>query len=167
MNSKIISIGIDPGSIRLGYALVLFDNGVVSLKKSGVILFKKKDTLSKKLNYVFDFFKKMVLEYIGQGIRVYFSVERQYCDKNAQSSFVLVSFYSMFLLLSEQMDIHCFALMPTQIKKLITGYGVSPKQDLYLALEQQFNINFNIISLDESDAIAIAFVAILLLDQAK
>lgn len=156
MNKKYILIGIDPGSFRLGYAVVIFFNGVVSLDKSGVIVFRKKDSLSQKLFYVFDYFKKMASDYISFDFRVFFSIEKQYLDKNPRSSFILVSFNSVILLLSELFNTKCFEMSPTQVKKIVSGHGSSTKTDICLILEKQFNISLDVFSLDQSDAIAIA-----------
>lgn len=156
MNKKLVFIGIDPGSVRLGYAILFLYDGIVSLNKSGVMVFHKKDSLGKKLRYVFDYFKSIVLGYLSEGFDVYFSIEKQYYDRNVQSVFVLVSFYSVFLLLSELLSIHCFDVYPSQIKKIISGYGSCTKEELFFTIEKQFNISLSVYSLDESDAIAIA-----------
>jgi crossover junction endodeoxyribonuclease RuvC len=163
MSKKYILIGIDPGSIRLGYALLIVFNGLVSLEKSGVIVFKKKDTLSQKLLYVFDFFKEIIANYISCGFLVCFSIEKQYLNKNPRSSFVLVSFNSVILLLAESFQTKCFEIAPTQIKKIISGNGACGKLDICFVLERQFGISLDVVSLDESDAIAIAIAGAFLL----
>jgi Holliday junction resolvasome RuvABC endonuclease subunit len=92
---------------------------------------------------------------------VSFAIERQYSDKNPQSAFVLVSFYSIFLLLSESLNVKCVGMLPTQVKKIISGDGLCNKDFLRMALERQFGILIDAFSHDETDAIAIALAALL------
>ena len=55
MNDDSIFIGIDPGSNKLGFAIIANYFGKVRLVKSGVIVFHKNDSLQKKLLYVFNY----------------------------------------------------------------------------------------------------------------
>ena len=162
MNDDSIFIGIDPGSNKLGFAIIANYFGKVRLVKSGVIVFHKNDSLQKKLLYVFNYFNEVALGYFKDGNTVFFSLERQYCDKNPQSAFILVAFYSIFLLLAEQYKNECIVMTPCQIKKLISGSGKSSKEELLFFLRKQFNLYLIVSTLDESDAIAIALCAVLL-----
>lgn len=157
MNNDCIVIGIDPGSRFLGYALIEKISERIHLRLSGVIRFEKKDSLQKKLVYVFYYFKNIIAQYAaGEGKVVFFSIERQYCDKNTQSAFVLVSFYSIFLLLAEMEHTDCIVMMPSQIKKYISGSGGCSKEDVLRVIQDELNVDISVFSLDESDAIAIA-----------
>lgn len=164
MNKNYIVIGVDPGTVKLGYSVIEKRNGKVSLLISGVIVFNKNDTLSQKLLYIFDFFKALVERYRDLSERMFFSLEEQYCKKNPQSAFVLVSCSSILLLISAMENITFLSFAPSKIKKIVSGDGSADKEMIYLSLQNQFSIDFSILSFDESDAIAIALSGILSID---
>jgi crossover junction endodeoxyribonuclease RuvC len=158
MNDSFIIIGVDPGSVRLGYAVLVVSYGEICLESSGVIIFEQRDSLQYKLFYVFSFLKDLALKYISLDKNVYFSVESQFVSKNVHSSFVLVSFSSIIFLLSELVaKTSCMVFSPLEVKKLISGSSLCKKEDIFSVLQAKFNSSFDVFSFDESDAIAIAY----------
>jgi crossover junction endodeoxyribonuclease RuvC len=113
------------------------------------------------LFYFFNFFKKIIDSYFLFNCKIILSIERQFCYKNAQSAFILVSFYSVFLLLAEIFQLHCVSFMPTEVKKIITGNGRATKEELFLFAQRYLSCSLLVSSYDESDAILISLAAAL------
>ncbi len=156
MNEDCIVIGVDPGSYKLGFAILERQNGIVLLIRSGVVSFKKSDSLSKKLLQVFLFFEENILFYLLEKKNIYFSLEDQFLGKNFRSSSILVSFNSVLLLLSEKYCLGTFIRSPCEIKKIICGYGGAAKETVHEVLLKQYGFDLPVYSFDESDAMAIA-----------
>ncbi len=155
-------IGIDPGCRILGYSVISFSQeGTVSLICSGVIRFPSGEDLRRKLFDCFTFLVSLVKRYEGCYARISFVIERGFYGVNVSSAFILNSFYSVVLLVSEFTGCYsCVELMPSEVKKLITGSGHASKEMVFLALGNYFP-SFSVSLYDESDAVAVALAGVL------
>ncbi len=149
-----VVIGIDPGSRLLGYSVLLFKAGEFNLLKLGSFTFTGK--LGEKLFTFFQFFSSLydslILEFC---CLVFFSIESQFVLKNFRSSFVLVSFNSVLLLIVQQKSSLLFEFSPAEVRKLICSDPFAKKDAVAKVLSELFSISFA--SSDESDSLAISF----------
>ncbi len=156
-------IGIDPGSRILGYSIISFSEleGTCSLICSGVVRFCSGQDLGRKLFDCFTFLVSLVNRYQSSYNRISFVIEKSFYGVNVSSAFVLNSFYSIVLLVSEFTGCHsCVQLMPSEVKKLITGSGHASKEMVFLALKNYFP-SFSVSLYDESDAVAVGLAGLL------
>jgi crossover junction endodeoxyribonuclease RuvC len=154
-----IYLGVDPGTNILGYATIFSrDSDLLSFKilNSGIINFNKNDSLGKKLSFVYDFFKEMILDIKSKTKEdIFLCLENQFVFKNPRSTFVLISCKTIFILLAEQLNCFFLEIAPTEVKKIISGSGACEKERLFFFLNKIFP-DFKPITNDESDALSVA-----------
>ncbi len=159
--SDFIVIGIDPGSYRLGFAIMLHSKEEFFLLQSGVIEFEREDPLQNKLHFAFTYLSDLLSGYMLKYAEIYFAVETQFVHKNVHSSFQLMSFTAIVVLLSYRTLRSCLMLAPSEIKKIICGVGSASKNDLNSALSGLLGDKLpEVYAQDEYDAIAIAISGI-------
>ena len=157
-----IFIGIDPGTRTLGFSVINFDEevGSMTLLSSGILKFDKNKTLAEKLLFTYDTFFEYIDKYKVKYEKVSIVIEKQYIDKNPHSAFCLISSRTIFMLLSQKLNVEYVELEPTVIKKVVSGNGSADKEKIISSLKFYFE-GLSLESYDEADAIACALSAAL------
>lgn len=163
--SKVIIIGIDPGTVCCGYGIV--ESGINSRgsgKKqachsklvhvtSGDVKLKKKDPLPVRLKDLYHSLETVIHEYRPDQL----SLEKIFYHKSIRSAFALGSTRGVVLLLAAQNDIPVFEYNPTEVKMALTGYGRAEKRQVQEMVKIILNLKSSPapISEDTSDALAL------------
>ena len=138
-------MGIDPGTNFMGYAILKTTgkNCKPELVVSGVVDMKKMTDPYLKLQRVFQ--------------RTLQVIESQFYGKNIQSMLKLGRAQGVAIAAALQRNIPIFEYAPKKIKMSITGTGEASKEQIALLLGKFMTIPTTISTLDETDAIAIAY----------
>ncbi len=154
-------IGIDPGLRSLGYAAVKKSEDSLSLIFIGSLAIK--DFKEDAVVGIYDFFEKMLSKDVSSFIcyeKCFLCLEVQFVGRNVASAFSLVQVRTIFLLLARKFNFKYIEKSPTEIKKIVTGYGLGMKEDVSYVLKTIFSLD-RFENSDESDALAIAFASAL------
>lgn len=149
-----IILGIDPGLINTGWAIIDFQtHNKISYVEGGVIITNNKQIIAQRLLTIYDDLNLLLKKFeIQQG-----SIEKTLINNNAHSSIDLAMAKSIILLIFAQKNIHYQEYAPTTIKKVITGNGKADKLQIGKMLEYYIKLPAEKkISHHESDAVAIA-----------
>ncbi|MBQ0006911.1 MAG: crossover junction endodeoxyribonuclease RuvC [Alistipes sp.] len=147
-----IILGIDPGTLIMGYGVILVDERCVHYVDMGVIdLRKEKDHFAKL---------KKITRQVGELIETYhptdLAVESLFYGHNAQVILKLGRAQGAAIAAALAKDIPVFEYAPRKAKMAITGNGAASKEQVCLILERTLKISFATDYLDASDALAIA-----------
>jgi crossover junction endodeoxyribonuclease RuvC len=144
-------LGIDPGTIKCGYAIVKTDNRKQILVEAGFIEFKQK-TLQEKMIYL-----NLQLDKIFNSFDIdQVAIEDIFYAHNPKTVIKLAQFrgaLSFKILLSIGDHEEYTAL---QVKKAITGNGKATKEQVAFMVKRLLKIKKEIKPLDITDAMAIA-----------
>lgn len=148
-------LGVDPGSVRLGYAVLAVNErlemGVVEL---GVI---ENSQLSsyERLGFIHQKISKLVGQYSFEGA----AVEKVFLGKNPQSVFRLglARGAALAALAEEKTPIYEYA--PKYMKKYVTGRGDASKKQVLLAVKRVLKIEGEV-GYDAADAAGLAYVLV-------
>lgn len=148
-------MGIDPGTNFMGYAILRTTgkNSKPELIVSGVVDMKKLDDPYLKLQRVF----QRTLQVIDSYHPDEFAIESQFYGKNIQSMLKLGRAQGVAIAAALQRDIPIFEYAPKKIKMSITGTGEASKEQIAILLGKFMVMPDTISTLDETDAIAIAY----------
>ncbi|MDR2413427.1 MAG: crossover junction endodeoxyribonuclease RuvC [Odoribacteraceae bacterium] len=148
-------MGIDPGSNLMGYAIIRVTgkNDKPELIVSGIVEMKKLDDPYLKLKRVFQRTLQVIDEYHPDEL----AIESQFHGKNIQSMLKLGRAQGVSIAAALQRDIPIFEYAPRKIKMSITGTGSASKEQIATLLGKLMTLPPTLSSLDETDAIAIAF----------
>jgi len=145
-------LGIDPGSIKLGYALIGVTGKKYQVIESGAYIQNQKVPFFKRLAGI----KKFTDEFIKKhGSTFEVSVESLIHVKNVASLSKLSQARGVILGALAASDCHICEYSPNLIKSSVSGYGHASKESIEKALKFMFP-KHEFASDDESDALAVA-----------
>lgn len=150
LNYKIL--GIDPGSLKLGFALIDVKGKKCEVLESGAYIQESKTSFFKRLAGIKNFIDEFICD---NGCDFEVSVESLIHVKNVSSLSKLSQARGVILgtLAAAKCDI--FEYSPNLIKSSVSGYGHSSKESVEKALKFLFP-KHEFKSDDESDALAVA-----------
>ena len=153
-----VVISVDPGSVRLGYAVFCcFDE--CFLKKSGVLLIPEV-SVGARLAFVFDFFSALIgdLRREYADVEIHFVVEKVFLGKGVKSSFLLSAFYYHIFFVAAFHDSFCSELLAVEVKSGLVGSGRASKSEIAEAVILRLPCVSVGLESDEYDAIALGYV---------
>ena len=144
-------IGIDPGLIHTGWAVIESSGNTRKYIASGVILPPKMECLSNRLVYIFKEVSKLCEIFLPDEC----SIEITFVNKNPQTTLILGHARAAAIVAVADKNIHVFEYEPNKIKKTLTSAGHADKDQVYKMVRMLLPAA-QPKSPDESDAIAIA-----------
>jgi len=142
-------LGIDPGSIRCGYAVIetypklkLIDAGFIKIKEKNLQF-----QLSELIEGI-DFILKEDIDEVA--------MENIFYAYNPKTVLKLAQFRGALSLRILQLHGNFFEYTPLQVKKAVTGNGKSKKEQVAFMVKRILGIKGEIKPLDITDAIAVA-----------
>jgi crossover junction endodeoxyribonuclease RuvC len=149
-----IIMGVDPGSLKIGYGFIRFENNVLTYLDSGVLTFvrKKEENFVDRLASIYQGFIELVEKHRPNEI----AVESLVFVKNINSLAKLAQARgAICAALSQTHKGLIFEYEPNLVKKAISSYGLSSKLEVQNSVKCLLGIK-TFERHDESDALAIA-----------
>lgn len=144
-------LGIDPGSIVMGFGLIETRSGQIFHIENGGIYPNKTDSLSLKLNYIFI----KVSELIALHSPDHVAIEDIFVAKNVASALKLGHARAAAMLAASLVKRPVFEYTALQVKKAITSYGHASKEQMQKMIQSLLKLP-EIAIKDASDALAVA-----------
>ncbi len=150
--SKII-LGIDPGTLLMGYGLIKVTGETVILLEMGILKLSAKKDNYERLQQI----HSKVLELVLKHKPVQFAIEAPFFGKNVQSMLKLGRAQGVAIAAAISEGIPVTEYSPKKIKQSITGNGNADKEQVWKMLQHIMVISEKSIKhLDASDALAVA-----------
>ena len=150
-NEKII-LGIDPGTMVMGYGVVKEVGKNMELLTMGVINLKKLENQALKLKKIFERVLEIVNEYHPDEL----AIEAPFFGKNVQSMLKLGRAQGVAMAAALYRDIPIFEYSPKTIKQTITGNGNATKEQVAKMLHFMLKFDEDPEFFDATDAVAAA-----------
>lgn len=149
--SKII-LGIDPGTVIMGYAVLSVNGSGINLLHMDVLkLIKQKDTYQKL---------EIIFSKVSELIKIYrpnmFAIEAPFYGKNVQSMLKLGRAQGVAIAAAMQASIPVTEYSPKKVKQSITGNGNATKEQVLKMLQQIIKLEETPHFFDATDALAVA-----------
>lgn len=153
MNRKSeIILGIDPGTIVLGFGLIQIDKSQPKLLEMGVLKLAKYKDANVRLQLIYN--------KIAELHRVFkpsqFAIEAPFFGKNVQSMLKLGRAQGVAIASAMQYGLNAVEYSPKKIKQSITGNGNATKEQVWKMLQQTLHFKDEPEFLDATDAVAVA-----------
>lgn len=153
-----IILGIDPGTIVMGYGLIKIENSKVSLLELGVLKPGKisagsggKDNY-KKLQLIFNTVSGLITKYQPTD----FAIEAPFFGKNVQSMLKLGRAQGVAIAAAMRHGLEVTEYSPKKVKQSITGNGNADKVQVMKMLQTLLSFKENPKQYDATDALAVA-----------
>ena len=144
-------LGVDPGLGITGFSILESRESQLSLAAYGTIKPKPKDSLPKRLNYLFEEVNK-ILDKFSQDV---LAVEDAFYSKNVKSAMILGQARGSIILSAAQADIPVFEFAPRKVKMSVCGNGAASKEQVSYMVTKILKLKEPPKPLDVSDAMAV------------
>ena len=151
INDRII-LGIDPGTLVMGYGLIHIQNGKLSLIALDVIKLDKIDEQADKLKKIFERVTELIEQYKPDEL----AIEAPFFGKNVQSMLKLGRAQGVAIAAALSKNIPMTEYSPKKIKMSITGNGNASKEQVAAMLAQTLGLKNDHKYLDATDAMGAA-----------
>lgn len=147
-------LGIDPGTARLGYAVVDYETASKKLKliDCGIIQTSKKEIEASRLSEI----RKDLLSIINKFNPEISSVEQLFFFKNPKTIIPVAQARGVILEVLNSNSIPIVEFTPLQVKQILTGQGRAEKSLVAKMVKLEFDLKEDIKPDDAIDAVAIA-----------
>jgi|HigsolmetaAR201D_1030396.scaffolds.fasta_scaffold10506_3 crossover junction endodeoxyribonuclease RuvC len=143
-------LGLDPGSLCTGYAVVEANGSDVAYVVSGSIR-TQGETLAERLQEIFAGVDRLAQEFRPDEV----AVERVFVHRNADSALKLGQARGAALCATFGLRPRVFEYAPREVKQAVVGTGAAEKEQVQLMVKRLLNIS-GPLGADAADALAIA-----------
>ncbi|HON45519.1 MAG: crossover junction endodeoxyribonuclease RuvC [Planctomycetes bacterium] len=145
-------MGIDPGTLVVGYGVIIEKNGKASIETYGAIKPPAQQELSQRLLYIYQKLIEILQIYKPDVV----AIEKIFCGKNMQTAIRTGEGRGVALLAAASAQIPIYEYDATTVKKSIVGSGQADKKQVQYMVKTILNLEKLPTPLDASDALAIA-----------
>ncbi|MEK7635806.1 MAG: crossover junction endodeoxyribonuclease RuvC [Patescibacteria group bacterium] len=149
-----IILGLDPGSVAIGYGLLKKEKKELKLLKSGLFKISSKDKSERLLEI-----EKSFLQLIKNNKIDIIAIEKLFFMKNMKTALEVAQSRGVLTLVAAKHKISLLEFSPSEVKSAVTGYGLADKKAVAKMVAKFLKIDTIKKSDDETDAIAIALTA--------
>lgn len=149
--AKII-LGIDPGTLVMGFGVIKVTSKNVSLITMDILKISAKLDPYERLKIIHDSVRDLLIEYKPHE----FAIEAPFFGKNVQSMLKLGRAQGVAIAAAMQAGLTVTEYSPRKIKQSITGNGNSDKMQVLKMLQRILNFSEEPKYFDATDALAVA-----------
>ncbi len=147
-----IILGIDPGTVVMGYGLIRITGSTISLIDLDILKPGKVDDPYKKLQLIYNTVSGLIIKYKPE----VFAIEAPFFGKNVQSMLKLGRAQGVAIAAAMRHGLDVTEYSPKKIKQSITGNGNASKEQVLKMLQRLLNFKEDPKYFDASDALAVA-----------
>jgi len=147
-----IILGIDPGTLHLGYGIISVQKNVIKTVCLGEVRLNKLENQQMKLLKIYEKIKALALEYKPDEC----AVECPFYGENVQSMLKLGRAQGVAMVAVLSLGLPVEEYYPKKVKQSITGNGNASKEQVAKMLQSLCQIDVMPKSLDATDALAVA-----------
>jgi len=152
-NTTKIILGIDPGTVVMGYGIIRVQGQQVSLLDLGVLKPGKAKDGIKRLQIIHVTISGLIRKYKPTE----FAIEAPFFGKNVQSMLKLGRAQGVAMAAALQYGLPVSEYAPKKVKQSVTGNGNATKEQVARMLQTIFHIDDKPELYDATDALAVAF----------
>lgn len=146
-------LGIDPGLCRTGYALIERTSKGPVLREGGVIQSTKALSLHQRVHEIGCGIREVLAELKPEIV----AIEQVFSNaQNVKSSLLLAHARGAILMMIAEVGIPVIHYTPAEIKRLLTGSGKAPKDQMQHAIQSELKLHKLPEPNDVADASAVA-----------
>lgn len=148
--ARVRILGLDPGSLRTGYAVIEVDGGRMAYLVSGAIR-ATGESLAERLQEIFSGVDQLTSEFRPDEV----AIERVFMHRNADSALKLGQARGAALSATFTVRPRVYEYAPREVKLAVVGTGAAQKDQVQLMVKRLMNISGPLAE-DAADALAIA-----------
>jgi crossover junction endodeoxyribonuclease RuvC len=145
-------LGIDPGTVVMGYGVIESEGDTITLVDYGVINAPERTEIGGRLNHLFDSLLKIINQHRPDAV----AVEQPFVAKNVKSAMAIGRAQAVALLAAASCHVPACEYTPARVKQMVSGYGAGGKEQVQEMVRLQLGLAQAPHPADASDALAVA-----------
>ncbi len=145
-------LGIDPGTVSMGYGAIESTDGEVTLIDYGAITPPPRSPIGERLSFLYS----QLLEVVSRCQADAVAIERPFVGKNISSALAIGRAQAIALLVAARQGLPSYEYTPAQIKQRVADYGTSSKEQIQEMVRLQLGLDQIPEPTDAADALAVA-----------
>ena len=151
-NSGKIILGIDPGTLVMGYGIIEVNGSGVKLKTMHVLKLSSRLDNYQRLQLIHEKVQALITAYTPHE----FAIEAPFFGKNVQSMLKLGRAQGVAIAAAIHAGLPVTEYSPKKVKQSVTGNGNADKEQVWKMLQQLLVLKEDPHSFDATDALAVA-----------
>ena len=147
-----IILGIDPGTVIMGYSLLAIKGNSMKMLEMDVIKLNGKKDMFERLGVINEVIQQLINKYNPTEM----AIEAPFFGKNVQSMLKLGRAQGVAIAVAMMNKINVAEYAPKKVKQSITGNGNADKDMVWKMLERMLNVKEKPKHYDATDALAVA-----------
>ena len=147
-----IILGIDPGTISMGYGIIEVDKDKTTLINCGALASQARSPIGERLSFLY----KAISEIIAQHNPDAVAIEQPFMAQNARAALAIGRAQAVAILAASNRGIPVHEYTPTQVKQRVADYGASSKEQIQEMVKLQLGLTEVPTPSDAADALAVA-----------
>ncbi len=152
MKREEIILGIDPGTLMMGYAIVVVAGNKPKLATMDVLKLGGQKDIYQRLQMIHQKILSLIQEYNPTT----FAIEAPFYGKNVQSMLKLGRAQGVAIAAAMQASLSVTEYSPRKVKQSVAGNGNAAKEQVWKMLQQTLNLTEQPQHFDATDALAVA-----------
>ena len=145
-------LGIDPGTVTMGYGVIESIDDEVALVDCGALTSPARSPVGERLSYLYN----KLLEIISSHQPDAVAIEQPFLAKNVKSALEIGRAQAIAILAAANKGATISEYTPTQIKQRVANYGASSKEQIQEMVRLQLGLAQVPQPNDAADALAVA-----------
>ncbi len=147
-----IVLGIDPGTIAMGYGVIESRDDEITLVDYGALATIARSPIGERLSYLYNKLLEIISRYQPDAV----AIEQPFMGKNAKSALAIGKAQAVAILAAANKGITTYEYTPAQIKQRVANYGASSKEQIQEMVRLQLGLSQVPQPNDVADALAVA-----------
>jgi crossover junction endodeoxyribonuclease RuvC len=145
-------LGIDPGTLKLGYGVIDEDSSSIVLVDCGVLNEPSNTPVERRLSSLYRKLCEIISRYCPDEV----AIEEPFVSNNVRSAMAIGRAQAIAILAATERQLPVYRYLPTRVKQQVANYGGSSKEQVQEMVRIQLNLATTPHSNDAADALAIA-----------
>ncbi len=145
-------LGIDPGTVTMGYGVIDISEDKVTLLNYGALQVKERSPIGERLSFLYKGLMEIMAKYKPDAV----AIEQPFVAANAKSALAIGRAQAIAILASANSKIAEFEYTPAQIKQQVANYGASSKEQIQEMVKLQLGLDEVPQPNDAADGLAVA-----------
>lgn len=147
-----IILGVDPGTVSMGYGVVNVKDDDVALIAFGHLTAPPRLPLAQRLFTLHQKLEEIIQRYSPAEV----AIEEPFVADNARTALAVGRAQAIAMLAASRHALPIFSYTPTQVKRAVTSYGASSKEQVQEMVRLHLNLDHPPQPNDAADALAVA-----------
>ena len=145
-------LGIDPGTVIMGYGVIETEEDKTSLIDCGVLKNPGRSSIGERLSCFYGELLEIISRYQPDAV----AIEQPFVAKNVRSALAVGRAQAVAMLAAANRGIQIYEYTPTEVKQKVADYGASSKEQVQEMVRLQLELSEAPQPSDAADALAVA-----------